>query len=66
MNHSWIYYLLALLSACGTAFLTMPLWNNWCIRIGLMDDPGHRKIHQQPIPLAGGLAVVTEIGRAHV
>lgn len=24
-----------------------------------MDDPGHRKIHQQPIPLAGGLAVAT-------
>lgn len=24
-----------------------------------MDDPGHRKIHQQPVPLAGGLAVAT-------
>jgi UDP-GlcNAc:undecaprenyl-phosphate GlcNAc-1-phosphate transferase len=25
----------------------------------LVDDPGHRKIHQHPIPLAGGLAVLT-------
>jgi UDP-GlcNAc:undecaprenyl-phosphate GlcNAc-1-phosphate transferase len=24
-----------------------------------MDDPGHRKIHDRPIPLAGGLAVMT-------
>src|SRR5678816_1257166 len=24
-----------------------------------MDDPGHRKIHEQPVPLAGGLAVAT-------
>ena len=24
-----------------------------------MDDPGHRKIHATPIPLAGGLAVMT-------
>jgi UDP-GlcNAc:undecaprenyl-phosphate GlcNAc-1-phosphate transferase len=24
-----------------------------------VDDPGHRKIHERPIPLAGGLAVLT-------
>jgi UDP-N-acetylmuramyl pentapeptide phosphotransferase/UDP-N-acetylglucosamine-1-phosphate transferase len=24
-----------------------------------MDDPGHRKIHSSPIPLAGGMAVMT-------
>ena len=24
-----------------------------------MDDPGHRKIHTSPIPLAGGMAVMT-------
>ena len=26
-----------------------------------MDDPGHRKIHDQPVPLAGGFAVLTGI-----
>jgi UDP-GlcNAc:undecaprenyl-phosphate GlcNAc-1-phosphate transferase len=27
--------------------------------VGLVDDPGRRKIHAQPVPLAGGLAVMT-------
>ncbi len=31
-----------------------------------MDDPGHRKIHAQPIPLAGGLAVFTGLACAGV
>src|SRR6266511_1025862 len=29
------------------------------LRVGLVDDPGPRKIHQSPVPLAGGLAVMT-------
>ena len=52
-------YLAALLSAFVTAFATLPLWRRWCLRTGLVDDPGHRKIHAAPIPLAGGLAVLT-------
>jgi UDP-GlcNAc:undecaprenyl-phosphate GlcNAc-1-phosphate transferase len=52
-------YLLALLSAAATTALTMPFWRAWCQRTGLVDDPGHRKIHHSPIPLAGGLAVLT-------
>ena len=52
-------YLAALLSAGTTTFATLPLWRKWCVRTGLVDDPGHRKIHEAPIPLAGGLAVLT-------
>jgi UDP-GlcNAc:undecaprenyl-phosphate GlcNAc-1-phosphate transferase len=26
-----------------------------------VDDPGHRKIHDEPVPLAGGLAVITAL-----
>jgi UDP-GlcNAc:undecaprenyl-phosphate GlcNAc-1-phosphate transferase len=52
-------YLLAIVSAFALAFGTMPLWEKVCLRIGLMDDPGHRKIHDRPVPLAGGLAVTT-------
>jgi UDP-GlcNAc:undecaprenyl-phosphate/decaprenyl-phosphate GlcNAc-1-phosphate transferase len=37
----------------------LPLWRAWALRIGLVDDPGHRKIHQSPVPLAGGWAVLT-------
>ncbi len=54
-------YLLAIVGACGTALVTLPLWRKWCLRIGLVDDPGQRKIHDQPIPLAGGLAVIAGI-----
>jgi UDP-GlcNAc:undecaprenyl-phosphate/decaprenyl-phosphate GlcNAc-1-phosphate transferase len=52
-------YLLAVVSACATVLIALPLWRQWCLRTGLVDDPGQRKIHDQPIPLAGGLAVMT-------
>jgi UDP-GlcNAc:undecaprenyl-phosphate GlcNAc-1-phosphate transferase len=52
-------YLLAILGAFSVAFGSLPLWEKFCLRLGLMDDPGHRKIHDRPIPLAGGLAVTT-------
>ena len=52
-------YLVALASAFATTFATLPLWRRWCLRTGLVDDPGHRKIHDAPVPLAGGLAVLT-------
>src|SRR5438876_5833563 len=52
-------YLLALLGGFLATFLTLPLWRRWCLRVGLVDEPGHRKIHAAPVPLAGGLAVLT-------
>jgi UDP-GlcNAc:undecaprenyl-phosphate GlcNAc-1-phosphate transferase len=52
-------YFLAVVSACVTVLTALPLWRKWCLRTGLVDEPGHRKIHDQPIPLAGGLAVMT-------
>lgn len=52
-------YLLAILGSGLTTLLALPWWLRWCIRTGLVDDPGERKIHARPIPLAGGLAVMT-------
>lgn len=52
-------YLLAFLGAFATSFVALPLWRAWCLRTGLVDDPGHRKIHTEPTPLAGGFAVFT-------
>ncbi len=51
-----------LLAAAGAGLLTalsIPAWRAVCRRIGLIDDPGHRKIHATPVPLAGGFAVFT-------
>jgi len=52
-------YVLAVTGACATVLVSLPLWRKWCLRSGLMDDPGERKIHDHPVPLAGGLAVMT-------
>lgn len=59
MSFPFNVYLAALVSAFATTLATLPLWRRWCFRTGLVDDPGHRKIHEEPIPLAGGLAVLT-------
>jgi UDP-GlcNAc:undecaprenyl-phosphate GlcNAc-1-phosphate transferase len=52
-------YVGALVSATVVSAFSMPIWRRRCLRLGLVDDPGHRKIHQTQIPLAGGLAVFT-------
>ena len=59
MSIPFTVYLLAGVSACVTVLIALPLWRKWCLRTGLVDDPGQRKIHDHPIPLAGGLAVMT-------
>jgi UDP-GlcNAc:undecaprenyl-phosphate GlcNAc-1-phosphate transferase len=55
------FFAAAFVGAFLTTLLALPLWRKWCLRINLVDDPGHRKIHDQSIPLAGGLAVLTGI-----
>jgi UDP-GlcNAc:undecaprenyl-phosphate GlcNAc-1-phosphate transferase len=52
-------YLLAFASALLASAASLPVWRAWCQRTGHVDDPGHRKIHTEPTPLAGGLAVAT-------
>jgi UDP-GlcNAc:undecaprenyl-phosphate GlcNAc-1-phosphate transferase len=52
-------YLAALVGSFLVAWAALPLWRTFCLRSGLVDDPGHRKIHDQPVPLAGGFAVLT-------
>jgi UDP-GlcNAc:undecaprenyl-phosphate/decaprenyl-phosphate GlcNAc-1-phosphate transferase len=52
-------YLAAFAGAFFVSAVALPCWRMVCIRIGLVDDPGHRKIHEDPMPLAGGFAVLT-------
>ena len=59
MNFPENIYLLSLASAFVVAFLGLPAWRYWCRTAGWVDDPGHRKIHREPVVLAGGLAVMT-------
>ena len=52
-------YVLGFAAGFLASLVSLPLWRAWSLRVGLVDDPGHRKIHASPIPLAGGLAVMT-------
>jgi UDP-GlcNAc:undecaprenyl-phosphate/decaprenyl-phosphate GlcNAc-1-phosphate transferase len=52
-------YVLAIIAGLLTSLGALPLLRRWCLRTGLVDEPGARKIHDQPIALAGGLAVIT-------
>lgn len=54
-------YLTALVSGFVVCLLMTPLWIRLSVRTGLMDSPGHRKIHHTPIPLAGGPSVLTSL-----
>lgn len=52
-------YALALAGGFIATLAAVPVWRAWCRRAGWVDEPGHRKIHHAPVPLAGGLAVLT-------
>jgi UDP-GlcNAc:undecaprenyl-phosphate GlcNAc-1-phosphate transferase len=54
-------YAFAVAAAFITALIALPGWRKWCLRAGLVDDPGGRKIHAEPVPLAGGLTVMTAL-----
>ena len=61
MSFPFNFYLAAFAGALITTLFALPLWRKWCRRTNLVDDPGQRKIHDLPIPLAGGFAVLTGI-----
>jgi UDP-GlcNAc:undecaprenyl-phosphate/decaprenyl-phosphate GlcNAc-1-phosphate transferase len=53
MNASLIAFAVALIASMG---LTVPV-RQLALRVGMVDQPGPRKVHLQPIPLLGGLAI---------
>jgi len=59
MSFPFNAYLLAFAGSLVSSLIAFPFWHRWCLKTGLVDQPGHRKIHSTPIPLAGGLAVLT-------
>jgi UDP-GlcNAc:undecaprenyl-phosphate/decaprenyl-phosphate GlcNAc-1-phosphate transferase len=61
MTFPFNFFITAFAGAFLTTLFALPLWRKWCLRTNFVDDPGHRKIHDFPIPLAGGFAVLTGI-----
>src|SRR4029077_14410091 len=56
-----ISLLLPSLAAAIISYALTPLAGRIATRLGALDMPGPRKVHQRPIPRLGGLAVVAAI-----
>ncbi len=50
-------YIIAFLLAFSISFLAIPLVKKLAFKIGAVDVPDVRKIHKQPLPRIGGLAI---------
>lgn len=55
--HAENVYLVVFDVAFVLALAMIPLCRRWSFRWKMLDHPGHRKIHGEPIPLLGGLGV---------
>ncbi len=54
---AFLKYPIVFISAALAAVLLTRKWGPWALRHGLVDQPGGRKIHANPVPYAGGVAV---------
>jgi UDP-GlcNAc:undecaprenyl-phosphate GlcNAc-1-phosphate transferase len=61
MEFPFNFYAVGSFAAFAVSFASLPLWRRWSLRVGLVDNPGQRKIHATPIALAGGWAVLSGI-----
>lgn len=50
-------YLYALVLAFSVVLLLVPLVRTAALKIGFVDRPTERKIHSEPVPLSGGVAI---------
>jgi UDP-GlcNAc:undecaprenyl-phosphate GlcNAc-1-phosphate transferase len=48
---------IAFLIAFVIAYLSTPLFRMMALYLGIMDVPSHKKVHAEPVPLLGGLAI---------
>lgn len=50
-------WVLALLLSAAASFVLTPIVRQLAFKLGLVDQPNARKLHQTPMPLMGGLAI---------
>ncbi len=60
---TYLFFFLGGLTAC---ILLVPFFIRMAPRLGLLDHPGHRKIHVQAVPKSGGLAILFAVFPASV
>lgn len=56
MHPAWSY-LISFVVAFAIVYFSVPSVRRLAIRIGFVDQPGQRKIHTEPVPLLGGIAI---------
>ncbi len=61
MTFPFNFFLAAFAGGLLTTLVALPVWRKFCLRQNHVDDPGQRKIHDKPVALAGGPAVLTGI-----
>jgi UDP-GlcNAc:undecaprenyl-phosphate GlcNAc-1-phosphate transferase len=52
-----IHYLIVFGACAATVFVTTPLVRRFAVRTGAIDRPSDRKVHPNPTPTLGGLAI---------
>jgi UDP-GlcNAc:undecaprenyl-phosphate GlcNAc-1-phosphate transferase len=58
---TWEAALAFLIAMLVVALVTTPLAMRLARRLGVLDEPGGRRIHEHPVPLLGGLGIVAGI-----
>jgi UDP-GlcNAc:undecaprenyl-phosphate/decaprenyl-phosphate GlcNAc-1-phosphate transferase len=61
MNAGWVREAVAFAVALGCVLASVPLIRRVCVRWGIFDPPGHLKIHGEPIPRLGGMAIAVAL-----
>ncbi len=54
---SYRHYAVILLVSLVITLVLTPIVRRLCLRFGLVDEPGGRKVHVEPIPRLGGVAI---------
>lgn len=55
-------FMILFASALVTSLVVTPVARQMALRWGLMDQPGHRKVHEVPTPRNGGIGIFAGIG----
>lgn len=63
---AYIYYIGGFLLAFAITFLSTPWVTRLAHRIGAVDKPNNRKVHQKPMPRLGGLAIFIGFALAYL
>lgn len=48
-------------AAFAVSALAVPLVRRWALKVGFLDRPGERKVHTEPVPYGGGIAVFASV-----